>query len=442
MNIIEKKQLKAGAAVANITPKTSHFLYGYPFVERISTGTHDWLLSSALYLSDGNEQAVFISNDIIYLDKDLTGRVRKSIAEKTGIPEGNIMIAATHTHSGPLTVDLVISANEPMIPKADKKYLQFVEEEMVKSACKAFEQAVPAEIVFLKADGTGVGTNRHNPSEPKDMEIPALVLKNLQDEYIASMLVCSMHPTVLHEDSTLYSSDFPFYVRDILQKKYFKCECPVVYFTGAAGNQSPRHVTKANTFAEAERLGGIVANAIGEKLSNNISYSSNIEINCRQRFVELPRKFFPSIESAEQHLTSAKDKFEHLKETSSNKQGIRSAEVDWFGAEEIAFLSKQAASGSLDEAYKKCLPAEIQIIKVGNWKFAAWQGEIFIEYALELKKQVKDVFLITLANGELQGYIPTKEAHEKGYYEASNSFFDYTSGDVLLKTTIEELKTI
>jgi hypothetical protein len=46
-------ELKAGAAAISITPREPHFLFGYPFVERMSTGTQDELLSSALYLSDG-----------------------------------------------------------------------------------------------------------------------------------------------------------------------------------------------------------------------------------------------------------------------------------------------------------------------------------------------------------------------------------------------------
>lgn len=56
---------KAGAAAVEITPKESQFLFGYPHVERMSTGVHDPLFSSALYLENGCEQVLFIANDII-----------------------------------------------------------------------------------------------------------------------------------------------------------------------------------------------------------------------------------------------------------------------------------------------------------------------------------------------------------------------------------------
>ena len=67
-----------------------------------------------------------------------------------------------------------------------------------------------------------------------------------------------MHPTVLHEDSTLVSGDFPAMTRQYLQEHVLGADCPVLYHTGPSGNQSPRHVTRANTFDEAERLGGLL----------------------------------------------------------------------------------------------------------------------------------------------------------------------------------------
>ena len=50
-------KLTGGAAAVEITPKDSQFLYGYPHVERYSTGVHDPLWTSALYLSDGGHSS-------------------------------------------------------------------------------------------------------------------------------------------------------------------------------------------------------------------------------------------------------------------------------------------------------------------------------------------------------------------------------------------------
>ena len=74
--------LTAGAAAVDVTPAGAQFLYGYPHIERYSTGVHDPLLGSALYLSDGTNEALFISNDVIYVSKASVARARSRIQRK------------------------------------------------------------------------------------------------------------------------------------------------------------------------------------------------------------------------------------------------------------------------------------------------------------------------------------------------------------------------
>ena len=434
-------KFKAGAAFTNITPKKPHFLHGYPFVERMSTGVNDWLLSSALYLTDGIESVIFITNDILYVNKSIVSSIRKAVSEITGVPTGNIMIGVTHTHSGPVTVDLAISLNDPVVPPADPEYIRYLERQIIRSACDAFRNAVPAKIGLIVADGTGIGANRHDPNGPADLDIPVLAVKDMSDEWIACMMVCTMHPTVLHEDSTLYSGDFPAYARDKLQKLTFGCECPVLHFTGAAGNQTPRHVTAANTFAEAERIGGIIAEAVSKinPLVTGIVFDTSPKISCRSELVDLPRRSFPSVERASSYRDQAFDRLQSLRKTSNSTQEIRAAEVNWFGAEESLFLSRQAEKGALEDAYRASLPIEIQMIRIGAWTFVSWPGEVFVEYALELKKKCTNTWLISLTNGDLQGYLVTEEADRNNYYEASNSLFHYSGGDLMLSKTMESL---
>lgn len=431
----------AGAAFTNITPKNPQFLYGYPFVERTSTGIHDWLLSSALYISDGGTQTIFIANDVIYVSKSSVARIRKAVSKETSVPEENIMIAGTHTHSGPITVDCVISEEDKVVPPVDNEYVAYLESKIIEAACHAYENAVPAEFGFFHADGTGVGTNRHDIYGPSDMDIPVMVVRRLDDkEYIACLLVCAMHPTVLHEDSKLISGDFPGLAREQLQKNFLMSECPVLYFTGAAGNQSPRHVTKENTFAEAWRIGGIIAKAVGEKIiSGGLTYSDELSVSCSGKLIDLPKRKFQSVAYAEKHLQETRAEMDRQKKISDKTKEFRTAEVDWFGAVESLLLAKKAEAKQLGKVYDACLPAEIQVIRVGDWKFVAWPGEIFVEYALDLKSKSDNTFLITIANGELQGYIVTEEAVEKGFYEAGNSFFDHTAGRVLVDKTLELL---
>ncbi|MFZ1933222.1 MAG: hypothetical protein WCB27_23815 [Thermoguttaceae bacterium] len=114
------------------------------------------------------------------------------------------MITATHTHSGPLTVDTLSNESDPAVPRADPQYVEQLEDGIVRAAVRAFRNARPAEIGFAAADGSCLGTNRHDPAGPSDREVPVLVVRERGGgAFVAAMVVCSMHPTVLHEDSTL-----------------------------------------------------------------------------------------------------------------------------------------------------------------------------------------------------------------------------------------------
>ena len=427
--------LFAGAGVADITPTDSQFLCGYPHVERYSTGVHDKLLSSALYLYDGSTHALFVANDIVLFTKAAAQRVRKRIAETTSVPEAHIILSATHTHSGPITVNLINNEADAVGPKADPNYLALLEDGMVEAATKAYNAAEPAELGLAVADGTGVGTNRRDPAGPADPQVPVLLMRTPGEERPrACMVVYSMHPTVMHEDSTLVSADFPGAARKRLQEDVLGPDCPVIYHTGPCGNQSPRHVTRGNTFAEGERLGSLLAARIAQVIPT-VEFSSRCVLRCKRALLDLPRRAFSSVAEAEAKHEAVLTRLERMRQDGSSSQDVRTAECDWFGAEENLTLSRAAAEGRLDAAYASCLPGEIQTISVGDWNFVGWPGEIFIEYALELKRRCPNTFVICLSSGELHGYIVTEEAANEGGYEASNALFRPEAGRAMVEET-------
>ena len=245
----------AGSAAADVTPADSQFLFGYPHVVRYSTGVHDPLLASALYVSDGTTAVVFVANDVASISKSLAARARGRIAAATGVAAANVMITATHTHSGPVTEKYLSNEADAVVPDPDRRFLARLEDGIVAAAEAARASARPAQLGLAVADGSAVGGNRRDPAGPSNPRVPVLAARAADDGTpIGVMLVCSMHPTVLHEDSTLVSGDFPAMARQHLQRTTLG-GCPVVWHTGPSGNQSPRHVTRGNTFAEAQRLG-------------------------------------------------------------------------------------------------------------------------------------------------------------------------------------------
>ena len=435
--------IKAGAAIEEITPHDSQFLYGYPYVERMSEGAHDPLTCTALYLDNGKKKVFFITHDILYLNKEQVAAIRSGISAATGVPAGDIMVSVTHTHSAPTPFDVVISRNDKVVPHYDEEYMKFVVAQSVKAGVKAFESAREAEIGFVMGDATGLGTNRHDPAGPRDMQVPTMLVRGLDKKYICAMLVVCMHPTVLHEDSRLCSADFPHYTRELLRKELLGEGCPVAYFTGTSGDQSPRHVTHGNNFSEAQRLGEIVAASVIAKAAEGVVFDRSLDIAVAGKNLELPRRNMPSVEWATANRDRAKAHFEALKaDPAADKRETRTAEVDWFGSEEALLLATLAANHELEDVYASCLPVELQVIKVGDHSFAAWPGEIFVEFGLALKSACRNVSLIGYANGDLQGYVVTREAVEKRYYESGNSFFDVSAGYTMLDETIKLIEKL
>src|SRR5262249_53568022 len=151
-----------------------------------------------------------------------------------------------------------------------------------------------------------------------------------------------------------------------LQREILGDDCPVLYHTGPAGDQSPRHVTRANTFAEAERLGSTLADAV-KKVASPISLRRDVAIDCRSAMVSLPFRQFPSETDAQTKLDRSIALLENLRSTNAPKAQTRTAEVDWFGAQETLTLARAAAQGKVAQAAATCMPAEVQVIQIGPW---------------------------------------------------------------------------
>jgi neutral ceramidase len=362
--------------------------------------------------------------------------VRRELAARTRVPEAAIMVTATHTHSGPVMVDHASNAADPTVPKADLRYLAFAAAQMIAAGSAAIAAAQPAELGLVVARAKGVGANRHDPAGPADPEVPVLVAR-LRDSGapIAAMLIYGMHPTVLHEDSTLVSGDFPYFARRYLQEHVLGAMCPVLYHNGTSGNQSPRHVTRANTVAEAQRLGELLGQSVAAAWSR-LEFTREAGIAIRRASVDLRPRKMPDDAEAHRALATAREKFERLKREGAPRTAIRTAECDVFGAEETAELARAAIDGRLANAVAECSPAEIQVIEIGAWKLIGWPGEFFVEYGLEVKSRAPNTFVITLANGELQAYIVTEEADAKGYYEARNALFSHENGPRMVEATL------
>src|SRR6266567_7837683 len=94
-------QLEAGVAKVDITPSSFGPMYGYANRKcGPANGTHDPLFAKALVLASGDSRLAIVTLD---LGSITSGNLRRDVAEKLGIPV--LLLAASHTHSGPLYLD-------------------------------------------------------------------------------------------------------------------------------------------------------------------------------------------------------------------------------------------------------------------------------------------------------------------------------------------------
>ena len=427
--------LCAGVAQREICPRQQMYLAGYPKFERISTGVHDPLLASALYLSDGAVYLLFVAVDILMLSHETVQRCRVDIQKATGIPGENILISASHTHSGPVTVDLLVFRPDKTVPPADLAYVDFVCEQIRDSAESAIQFAVPARGAFTHALVMGVGGNRHTLDGPHDPQVGIFYLEEAATHRpLAVSIVYSMHPTVLHEDSKLVSADFPGYTRQFLAERLPGAQ--ILYHNGPCGNLSPRYHITAQTFAEAERLGNRLGECIYQAIHNlkPSAFSKELTLAASQGWIELPQRTFPSMTEAKVLFQQARNDYEYLKASGAPRPQLRTAEVNLFGAEEGVFLAEAQQRGEVLALQTRYTPTEVQVLRVGETCFVGLPGELFVEYGLEIKHRAPGrTFVISLANGELQGYIVTPGV--KGY-EAAFSLFMPEAGRVLVEEAL------
>ena len=169
--------LQAGAAIRDISPGRPMPLAGYPGVRRISTGIHDPLLISVLYLRRESAGVLLCSVELLMLNSDVVRNMRRKVAEAVGIPEACVLISCTHTHSAPVSLRYLPFNGDVSMPAPDPSYLRYVTERVVEAAVDAKQRLQPAAMAWTSGGARGVGGNRKTPNGPTDPEVGILAVR-------------------------------------------------------------------------------------------------------------------------------------------------------------------------------------------------------------------------------------------------------------------------
>jgi len=94
---------QAGFAKAKITPQPGLWMAGYAARDHAAEGTlHDlWVKAMALSDAEGHK-AVLVSFDLLGLTGPMYASICGEIKQRCGLEAADIMLCASHTHSGPV----------------------------------------------------------------------------------------------------------------------------------------------------------------------------------------------------------------------------------------------------------------------------------------------------------------------------------------------------
>ncbi|MDR2102282.1 MAG: hypothetical protein LBP43_06900 [Treponema sp.] len=429
--------MRAGLSEGIITPDFPVLMAGYPEPkDRYHREVHDDLMVHCFYFSGDGGELALISFDLGELSKKRTRAIREAVEKRCGIPVEGVSVSCTHTHSGPLTTTLSLwNDDRELYPF----YLDFITETAVEQMARA--KAGAFEAVLCPARGycgkeQGVGGNRRDKDGPADPEVGVLGIREKGGALRGLLVNYALHPTFLHAESRALSADYPGYIY-----RYFKEKQPSLvtgFLQGASGNQSSRHFRQGQSFDEAKRVGYAIA-AEAERVLAAAPVLENPRLFAASYGFDPPLYEIPTLEKAREGEKQARREYEEAKAAGKPYPLVRTLECSLIGAEHLLEIAR--AGETAVRNIRGNSPFEVQIMGIGDYRLVFYSCEIFVEFALRLKRESPfPLFFTTCTNGAASGYICTPEAHAEGGYEALWTRYRPETGDKMIDFTLDKLQ--
>jgi neutral ceramidase len=164
----------AGVASRDVTPPAGAAMSGFAARETPATGVHDPLLVHALVVGD----TALVTVDVVGLHEDDCAEIR----ERCGLPPAHVVVHATHTHGGP------VSMRGRLGDRLDEGWLAAVVRACAESVAEASARREPAHIAAGYGERPAVARNRRRPGGPVDDEIPVVLLRRSDGSLLASVV--------------------------------------------------------------------------------------------------------------------------------------------------------------------------------------------------------------------------------------------------------------
>lgn len=445
--------LLAGAGSADITPAIGTPMGGYGRREGVAEGVAAPLRCHAVVLDDGTTPVGLVVCDLLFVTRDLSALVRTLAGDALGWRPEQVMVAATHTHSGPFGLTL----------EQDTAYVTMVARQAAGALRAAFAARVPARLTYAEAGVSSISQNRRDPGGPIETVARMLVADPVTGaadrDVVATVVNYACHATVLEHDNLRYSPDFPGTVVDVLRSLVGG---GAMYLQGCAGNINP--VWMRHDQADARRVGTILGAAAARSVSEarpaghgqwavNLSWYEDTAkevsgsrevpagpIRAESRTVTLPRRARSSLPDLEGKLREASAEVDaagadvDLRRALSARKAA--AEAEFFFASYPGFYGDddEPAGGRVDDV-------EVQVLWLGGQTaIVGLPGEPFIEIAHEIRRRcgISNLIVAGYCN-EAAGYIPTEAEFGRHGYEVGCAPYEPEAAGLLVDAALSAL---
>jgi hypothetical protein len=440
--------LEAGIAEVDITPPLGHRMAGY-FNERLATGVRDPLHAKAIVLRQGREKVALVFCDLIDITLDVSTNARAGISAQTGIPVRNILIAATHTHTGPLFHDV---RRDFLHEQAVKKlghdpaetihYPDFLVERLVRAAGEAHARLSPARLrtAFARVEGLAFNRRYHmkdgsvafnpgvlnpnivRPAGPVDPDVGLVFVEAAASgDALGSLTVFACHCDTV--GGTAYSADYPFFLQETLRGRFGAQFCSA-FAAGTCGDINHINVSSRETIPKGETTARI-GNALGGAALRAYSEASPL---ARPRLaVRGVTLTVPLQEVTPEQVQAARER------------------MQTFGVDGGTFFERVETTRTLDLARRgKTWPMEVQVFRLDKeTALVGLPGEIFCDLGQAIKRAspFKRTIVMSICN-DRPAYVPTRKAFAEGSYEVANSRVKPGGGEMLVDAAVKLLKQL
>jgi len=421
--------LTAGVSQVDITPPLGVKLRGY-FEERTATTVHDPLYARCFALERDGVAVVMMVCDLIALDRKYMDEAKARIQETTGLLPEQVMIACTHTHTGPET--------------GDDPYTEWLVDRLADGVRIAWQAREPVEVgwghategrvVFNRRYRMKDGTVQTNPGlrnpevvepvGPVDPEVGALALRRPSGSTVGLLANYTLHYVGIPDDWHAISADYFGFFSTLIQR--LRGETFVAALSnGACGdinNWDVLHGTAPpnDHYQHTERVAGLVA-AAALWAWNEAEFESDLPLGHAMAEVVLSPRPAPTADD----VTRATEIEQRVETGQSVLMGERSF------AMRVRHLTEEP-------------PQErrtwVQALRIGDLALVGIPGELFCALGLAIKERspFAQTMVLELAN-DCAGYIPTRRAFEEGAYEPESSPYAPGFGEQIVEAAVELL---